>query len=257
MNVTLEHGDISGNAASSNGGGFYIDNCRALIDRYLFSGNQANISGGGIYVTSAQLKMHNTKAHGNRAGEQGGFLLVVGDSRSFHFIHYFRHSTHSFGSCITAMNIELGQNHAKTGSNIAVVNGSSATLEKLHRPHIEPGIICPMVVEGRSLMNIVSLYHTNHSADTQNNGTTNNTTDTNNKTIATVVIDDTQSEEDPDASLDADVYHHAMHRERFDRYDDWPFSRYKPEMDENNGKDQDIHACRDGSSQLLGNITSG
>ena len=265
-NLTLDGGVISGNSASSNGGGVYIDTCRTTIDQYNFRGNHANIYGGGIYVTSGQVSMHNTVADDNEAGEMGGFLLVVGDSRFHHFGRYFtelfaysklQRMRNRYRSYLSAINIELGQNRAKTGSNIAVVNGSFATLEKLHRPHIPPGVICPLTVRGQSRMDVVSLFHTNHSAQTQNEATPLNTTtaiDVN--TTATVDIDDDgidkhhfRFDEDP---IDARRSKYPNDDSRY-----WRNSRYEPEKNAKKTKNQDIHVCRDGTSILVGNITSG
>ena len=265
-NLTLDGGVISGNRASSNGGGVYIDTCRTTIDQYNFRGNHANIYGGGIYVTPGQVRMHNTVADDNEAGEMGGFLLVVGDSRFHHFGRYFterfaysplQRMRNQYRSCLSAINIELGQNRAKTGSNIAVVNGSSATLEKLHRPHIPPGVICPLVVRGHSWMEVVSLFHTNHSAQTQNEATPLNTTtviDAN--TTATVDIDDDEIDKHQ-FRFDEDPI--SARRSKYPNDDSryWGNSRYEPEKNAKKPKNQDIHACRDGTSKLMGKITSG
>ena len=261
-NLTLDGGVISGNRASSNGGGLYIDNCRTTIDQHDFRDNRANIYGGGTYVTSGQVSMHNTVADDNEAGEMGGFLLVVGDSRFHHFGRYFterfaysplQRKRNQYRSCLSAINIELGDNRAKAGSNIAVVNGSSATLEKLHRPHIPPGVICPLVVRGHSRMEVVSLFHTNHSAQTQNEAAPLN---------ATIVIDANTTDtvdmdyEDPNyAGLSK--YRNEHTRPLYEHFGDWHKARNKPEKNAKKPKDQDIHVCRDGTSILVGNITSG
>ena len=261
-NLTLDGGVISGNRAPSNGGGVYIDNCRTTIDQYNFTGNHANIYGGGIYVTSGQVRMHNTVADDNEAGEMGGFLLVVGDSRFHHFGRYFterlaysplQRMRNQYRSCLSAINIELGQNRAKTGSNIAVVNGSFATLKKLHRPHIPPGVICPLTVRGQSRMEVVSLFHTNHSAQTQNEAAPlNATTVIDANTTDTVDMND----EDPNYARPS-KYRNEHARPRYEHFGDWHKARNEVEKNAKKPKDQDIHVCRGGTSILVGNITSG
>lgn len=98
INPTMDRCIISGNAASSKGGGLYLDpqyngDCKPLIKNSLLSGNKANISGGAIYNYAfdnavAEPSMRNCTIVGNASpvgsaisswlgdGGEAGFLVV-------------------------------------------------------------------------------------------------------------------------------------------------------------------------------------
>jgi parallel beta-helix repeat protein len=68
--VTLTNCTVSGNSASVNGGGVFIDGGAATLINCTVSGNSTSASGGGLYITLGQTStLTNTIVAGNTAGD--------------------------------------------------------------------------------------------------------------------------------------------------------------------------------------------
>lgn len=79
-NLTLDSVVISGNTATSNGGGLWIDgfNQTTVVRNSRITGNTAGDDGGGVYVedTGGPMLFENTEFSGNQAAGQGGAVYL-------------------------------------------------------------------------------------------------------------------------------------------------------------------------------------
>ena len=147
----LTEGKVKDNQAFlSHGGGIFMEHCKAIIDKFTISDNSALQQGGGLYSKFTSVEIHNTKGTMNTCEEMGGFFMATEKSK------------------ITAQHLDFDENHANTGSNIALKNNSVATIKHLHIYRTSNQTICPMIVQRSSHMTLTCLYHSNSTLDVDN-----------------------------------------------------------------------------------------
>jgi hypothetical protein len=80
---TMNGGEISGNTASSYGGGVIVGGGTFTMNGGEISGNTASYSGGGVIVGGGTFTMNDGKISGNTSSHSSGGGVIVGDGGTF------------------------------------------------------------------------------------------------------------------------------------------------------------------------------
>jgi parallel beta-helix repeat protein len=136
---TLTNTTLSGNTASSHGGGVYVTGAtNVTVTNTTLSANTASSYGGGVYVTGASnVTLTNTTFSGNTASSYGGGIYVTGASNVTLTNTTFSGNTASRysggGVCVTGAssvtltNTTLSGNTAGSGGGGVSVGGTNVT----------------------------------------------------------------------------------------------------------------------------------